>query len=110
MAAYCNVDDTPECTVAIALEDGADLVFAREVAADGLDLGALDILLGRILGQGLAGELRDADESLWERVAVVVERDDAVPPCLEQRVDHVRAWKARYRLWRALSTRKYAPM
>lgn len=85
------MDDAPERAVAISLKDGADLVRARQVAADRIDLGALDVLLARVRRQHLARELGYAREGLGERVAVVVERDHAIPPRLEQSVDYVRA-------------------
>ena len=84
-----DVYDTPDASLAVLLEHGSYLVAVRQVACEGVDLGAVLVLLGRICGQGTARQLGDAVERPRVCVVEVVDGDDFVATCGLQGVDDV---------------------
>ena len=89
--AYRDVNDTPDATLAVLLEDFADLVALGEVDGEGVDLCAVLVLFCGIGREVVARDLSNTLEGLGTGVVVVIDRDDLVPPRLLEREDDVRA-------------------
>lgn len=89
--AYRDVNDTPDTTLAVLLEDFADLVALGEVDGEGVDLCAVLVLFCGIGREVVARDLSNTLEGLGTGVVVVIDRDDLVPPRLLEREDDVRA-------------------
>ena len=85
------MDDTPDATSAIFLENSSDLVGTRQVAFDGVDLCALFIRVRRVLRQCSVCELRDTPQRGRMRIMVVVNRDHLVSSRLLQGKDDMGA-------------------
>jgi hypothetical protein len=81
------VDDPPNSALAVLFEHGAYLLWFREVDLVRVDLRALAVVCGRVRGQGVPGDLRDAVERLRVRVVVVVDGDDLEAAGLLERED-----------------------
>ena len=89
--AYRDVNDTPDTTLAVLLEDLADVFMLREVCLEDINLGAVLVLGGGIRREIVACKLRDPVKGFGTGVVIVVNRDDLVATSLLQGIDDVRA-------------------
>jgi hypothetical protein len=76
-----DMNHAPDATLAICLEDLADIVWVCQVPLEDIDLCAVLVCLRCICGQGILGDLDKPLECSRKRVVVVVDTNDLVPPC-----------------------------
>lgn len=85
------MDDAPDAPLAILFKHSPHLSGIRQVALNGIDLGAFLIRFRRVLGQRFSCELRDTFQRAGVRIMVVIDRDDFVPSRLLQGGDDMGA-------------------
>ena len=91
-----NVNDTPDTTFAVPLEDGTDVLGIDEVNLVSIDHGRFLILFRRIGRQSIARNLAQTIVDSRVRVVEVIDRDNFETTSLLKDMDDVRACRAQY--------------
>lgn len=85
------MNHAPDATLAVLFEHAPYLVALGEVAGESVDLCAILVRLGGVLGQSFTSNLRDAVEGLRMRVVKIVYGNDLEATSALEDVDDMRA-------------------